>query len=191
MKKKIQLLFGRFFSRNSLLVKDIMIKNPLRINSEENVQKAAKLMSDHRIGTVVVVKNKQPIGILTDTDLTKKIVSISKDPAKVKVSEIMSSPLIFSSSGDKIVDVASKMKKHRIKRIPIIDNGDLVGILTTTDIARNVPEMLDLLEARLLMRDSQPTIEESTTSGICEECGNYSSNLIFQNDEWLCEDCKE
>lgn len=189
--KRIASVFGRIFSRNSVLVKDIMTKNPLRIDGNENVQKAAKLMSDHRIGTVIVMKGNKPVGILTDTDLTKRIVATSKDPKKVKIFDIMSTPLIFSSPGDKVSDVVYKMKKHRIKRIPIIDNKNLVGVLTTTDIARNVPEMMDLLEARLLMRQSMPTLEESNTSGICEICGNYSDNLVLDNDQWACEECKE
>ncbi|MBS3052202.1 MAG: CBS domain-containing protein [Candidatus Aenigmarchaeota archaeon] len=189
--KKIRSIFSKIFSKNNILVKDIMTKNPLRIDWQESTQKAAKMMSEHRVGTVIVLKNNKPIGILTDTDLTKRIVALCKDPKKIKVSQIMTTPLIFSSPSDKITDVVFKMKKHRIKRIPIIDNRSLVGVLTTTDIARNVPEMMELLEARLLMRENPPTFEESITSGVCEICGNYSDNLVFENDEWACEDCKE
>ena len=170
---------------------DIMTKNPVTVDTNITAQNIAKLMSNRRVGTAVVVKNNKPIGIVTDTDLTKRIVANAKDPKKLKAKDVMTTPLIFASPTDKVNDVVLKMKRHRVKRVPVISDGKLVGILTTTDIAKSVPEMMDLLEARLLMREQKPTFEEGETSGICEICGNYSEELTFQDDQWVCNECKE
>lgn len=172
-------------------VKEIMIKQPLVVDKETPVDKTAKLMAERRVGSVIVLDKNRPIGIVTDTDLTKRVVALAKDPKKLKVKEIMSAPLVFISPDDDYSIAVEKMKKHRIKRIPVIRKGKVVGILTTTDITRTIPDMLDLLEARLLMREKPPKIEETSTSGICEICGNYSENLTYENDQWVCEECKE
>jgi formylmethanofuran dehydrogenase subunit E len=60
-----------------------------------------------------------------------------------------------------------------------------------TDIAITVPEMLDLLEYRLKLREEPPVVREERTSGICDSCDSYSEDLKFSNGKWLCEDCRE
>lgn len=177
--------------RREITAGDIMTRKPVTVDSNSTAQKIAKLMTDKRVGTVVVVKGQKPIGIVTDTDLTKRVVAPSKDPKRLKARDVMSTPLLFASPENKVDDVVLKMKKHRVKRIPIISKGRLVGIVTTTDIARNTPAMMDLLEARLLMRNEQPTFTEGETSGICETCGNYSEELTFSNEQWICNECRE
>ncbi len=185
-------IFDRIpFLRREIFAGDIMTKRPITVNINATAQSIAKIMSNKRVGTVIVVRRDKPIGIVTDTDLTKRVVALAKDPKKLKAKDIMSSPLIYASPSAKVDDVVSKMKRHRIKRIPIIEKGKLLGILTTTDIASSTPEMMDLLEARLLMREQEPFLGGGGTSGVCENCGNYSENLVFQNEQWVCEECRE
>jgi len=174
-----------------ILVKNIMSKPAVKINYNKTVQEAAKQMVKHRVGSIIVVKKKSPIGIITETDLNKKIVALGKDPKKLKVGDVMSSPIVFSQPNDDIVKTVEKMKKHRIKRIPVVDKGKIIGIVTNTDIARASPEMLDMLSFRLKMRSYYPSIKESSTSGLCEVCGGYSEHLKFVDDQWICDNCQE
>jgi len=173
-----------------LLVKDIMTKPVIKIDYNKTVQEAAKVMVEHRVGSIIVVKNKNPVGIITETDLNKKIVAPAKDPKKVRVQNIMSSPMVFSNPNDNILNIVEKMKKHRIKRIPVVENGKVIGMVTNTDIARASPEMLDILNFRLRMRSFYPSIKESLTTGLCEVCGEHSDNLTFEDDQWVCERCR-
>jgi len=78
-----------------------------------------------------------------------------------------------------------------VKRLPVIENGKVVGIVTSTDIARTVPDFMEILKERLEMRMSKPMIETAVTSGICEVCGNYSEYLVYEDEQWVCEDCRE
>jgi CBS domain-containing protein len=174
-----------------ILVKNIMTKSVVQVDYDKTVQEAAKIMVDHRVGSIIVVKDKNPIGIITETDINKKIVALGKDPKKLKVEEIMSSPIAFSDPNEDITLAVEKMKKHRIKRIPVVDNGKIVGIVTDTDIARASPDMLDILNFRLKMRAEEPSLEETSTSGLCESCGEYSDDLRLVDDEWVCENCRE
>jgi predicted transcriptional regulator len=175
-----------------ILVKNIMSKPAIQINHDKTVQDAAQVMVKHRVGSIIVVKGNNPIGIITETDINKKVVAPGKDPRKLKVKDIMSAPLVFSKPDEDILVTVEKMKKHRIKRIPVVEKGKIVGIVADTDVARASPDMLDILNFRLKMRSfQQPFVEESVTSGICEVCGEYSVDLQFVDDQWVCENCKE
>jgi len=171
-------------------VKNIMTKPAVKIEHNKTVQRAAKEMVKHRVGSIIVVKKKNPIGIITETDLNKKIVAPGKDPRKVKVIDIMSSPIVFSGPNDDVEVAVEKMEKHKIKRLPVVRGKKVIGIITNTDIARASPEMIDILNFRLKMRSGLPIIKESSTSGLCEVCGGYSNDLKFINDQWVCENCR-
>jgi predicted transcriptional regulator len=175
-----------------ILVKNIMSKPAVQINHDKTVQDAAQVMVKHRVGSIIVVKGNNPIGIITETDINKKVVAPGKDPRKLKVKDIMSAPLVFSKPDEDILVTVEKMKKHKIKRIPVVEGGKIVGIVADTDVARASPDMLDILNFRLKMRSyQQPSVEESVTSGICECCGEYSVDLQFVDDQWVCENCRE
>jgi len=174
-----------------ILVKDIMTKPAIKIDYNKTVQQAAKEMVKHRVGSVIIIKKKNPIGIITETDLNKRIVAPAKDSRKIKVTDIMSSPVVFSDPREDVISAVEKMEKHKVKRLPVISKGNIVGIITNTDVARACPEMIDILNYRLKMRSELPSIKETSTSGLCEECGEYSNNLQFVDDQWICENCRE
>ena len=174
-----------------ILVKDIMTKPVVKTDYTKTVQYAAKEMTKHRVGSIIIVKGKNPIGIITETDLNKKIVAPAKDPRKLKVTDIMSSPIVFSNPNEDIVNAVERMERHKLKRLPVISRGKIVGIITDTDIARASPEMMDILNYRLRMRTELPSIKETSTSGLCEVCGGYSKDLRFIDDQWVCENCRE
>jgi len=173
-----------------ILVKEIMDK-PVTVDENRNVKFAGEMMRKNRRDSIIVVKKNRPIGILTDSDLIKKIIAKDKKPSSVKVKTVMSRPLVASQPNDTILDATRKMKRNNIKRIVVLDGGKLVGILSFSDIARNSPEMIDLLEYKLKMKEHPTEIKEKFTSGICENCGNYSNDLRNVDGQWLDEACRE
>lgn len=175
----------------NILIKNIMTTPVVTININKNVHDAAKLLTKNRVGTLIITKNKNPVGIITDTDIIKKVVAKAKNPKKIKISEIMATPILFLSPEDNLLKAEKKMKKHNIKTTPIIKDEKLVGIVSLTDVVRATPKMFDLLKFRLNVKQLNPSIEETSTSGICDACENYSGNLQYSNGRWLCEDCLE
>jgi len=173
------------------LVKDIMTKRIITVDQDKTVQQTAKKMAHFRVGSIIVLKKNNPIGMITETDINKRIVALAKDPKKIKAKQIMSSPIVFVNPDDNISKVVEKMKKFKIRRFPVLKKTKIVGIITNTDIARASPEMLDLLSLRLKMRRVVPIIKEGSTSGICDVCENYSEDLNFESDQWVCENCRE
>ena len=177
----------------TILVKDLMSKKVNKIDYKKTVYDASKVMAKERRGYVVVTNKGKPIGILTDSDVLEKVIAKGKNPKKVKVKDVMSSPLITISPDEEIIEASRLMRKNLIKRIPVVEKGKLVGIITDTDIAKSTPEFINIIEERLKAKEEgfEPARIEGKISGICEECNNYSGNLSNVNGRWLCETCKD
>lgn len=171
-----------------ILVKDIMSKPVLKIDVDANVDLAGKLMAKARNDSIIVVRKGKAVGILTDSDLIKKVVGKDIKPSSAKVGKTMSEPLVTIPPEATVLEASRKMKRNNLKRLPVISGGKLIGIISTTDIARTVPEMEDMLEYKLKTKDLPVAIKD-TTSGICDSCDNYSEELVMKNDQWLCSDC--
>ncbi len=175
-----------------LKVKDIMIKKIITAKPEQTIQEAAELMGKNRVGCLIVTKDKQPIGMATESDIIKKVVAANLNASKTRVGDVMTAPLVFGNTSDDLVETSNRMVKTHIRRLPIIEGGKLVGILTDTDIVRAMPNMINLLSERLNVRDTEMEIGgEEETSGLCELCGNYFDTLRDVNDRWVCEGCKD
>lgn len=117
-------------------VKDVMIEEVITVNPDSKVRDAVELMNEKEIGCLVVTRAGSPVGIITERDILKKIVCQSKNPEQVRVSEIMSEPLVVGKVDMDLGDVARLMLKRNVKKLPIVNGGNLVGLITLTDIVR-------------------------------------------------------
>lgn len=167
-----------------------MNKNVISVDENSTIQNIAKKMKG--IGSVLVKRKGKVYGIITDSDIIKKIVARGLDPKKVKAKDIVSTPLITIDADENVQKASYLMKKHKIKRLVVIKNDKIVGIVSATDIARNVPELIDILKFKqeLTGEVKRPRYEEleTETIGICEECGNIG-RLTLVEGRWLCEFC--
>lgn len=119
----------------TLLVKDIMTKAIISVNTETTVYQIAKMMEQSGIGAVLVKKNEHLIGIITDRDYATKIVSHNL-PFDTPVGEIMSSPLITINYDESIIAAAERMINKKIRKLAVTDNGNIVGLVTSTDLIK-------------------------------------------------------
>lgn len=176
--------------KTGIEIKNIMTKRIVTASHSDTIQEIAKKMTKKRVGSIIITKKDRPVGIITETDINKRVVALAKDPKKLKADDIMSSPIVHVNPNDDVSDVVHKMKKYKIRRFPVVKRGKIVGIITNTDIARISPEMIDVLNLRLKMRTGMPAVEMGTTSGFCEECENYSERLVFIDNRWVCGECR-
>lgn len=118
-------------------IKDIVVKAVHKIGTSATAQEAAALMVEKDIGCLLVSGNAEPVGILTERDLIHKVTATGAHPAKVRVSDIMSAPLISVSMDTSIGDAAQKMVDARVKRLVVRgEDGNFFGLLTMTDLVR-------------------------------------------------------
>lgn len=115
-------------------VKEIMSHPVICVDLEATVQDAAKLMAEHKIGSVSVTEKEQLVGIMTERDLSHKVVAGNQDSSVVKVKEVMHSPVVTANPDISIFEASSMIVKGNFRRLPIVENGQLVGIVTETDI---------------------------------------------------------
>jgi CBS domain-containing protein len=140
-------------------VKDVMVKEIVTVNPTTKIRDAVELMNKNQIGCLVVTRKGKPVGIMTERDVLKKIVCSCKNPEQTRVSEIMSKPLIVGRVDMDWLEAVKLMLDRNIKKLPILDDERLVGLVTLTDIARM--RMLQALEIDtltfgILSRHKQP-----------------------------------
>jgi len=126
----------------SIEIHDIMVDEVITTDKDATVKDAVELMNKYEIGCLVVLENGKPVGIITERDLLKRVLAKSKDPSNTKVMEIMSKPLLSVTPNVEIEDAAKLMIQNKIKKLPIIEKGKLLGLVTLTDILRIQPQLI-------------------------------------------------
>src|SRR5262245_14454971 len=116
-------------------LREIMTQNPVTVQTTDSVVAAARSMRDGNIGDVVVVDRGQIQGILTDRDIVVRALAEGRDPAQTTVGDICSRELTTLSPADAIGDAVAIMREKAIRRLPVVDGGRPVGIVSLGDLA--------------------------------------------------------
>jgi len=137
-------------------VKDIMSKTVFNLNPEDTVDQAAHLMKEHNVGSIPVCSNGKVIGIITDRDIALRSVADGNNSTTQKIREIMSSNPVLGNPEMDVTKAGRIMGEKQIRRLPIVENDKLVGIISLGDIAVE-PNLQD--KAGCILSDvSEPSI---------------------------------
>lgn len=117
-------------------IKDIMSKTVVSVMPSTTVQDAAKLMQQNNIGSVPVVSGGEVKGILTDRDIILRCVAFGKDPSQVRSEDIMTSHVACLTPEQPVQDAMSMMATEQVRRLPVVENGVIQGIVSFSDVAR-------------------------------------------------------
>jgi len=115
-------------------IRDIMEKNVVTIEDDKTVLDAAHLISEKDVSFLVIMKNNIPIGVLSESDFVKRLAADDKKASEVIVSEIMSSNFRWVEPETEIEDAIQKMLNNNVRRLVILDNNKLAGVITQTDL---------------------------------------------------------
>lgn len=171
-------------------VGDVMSKGIITVSPGDNVKKACEIMSKHDLSGLTVVEKGKLAGMLTQGDLVPMIAA-GKDPSKIKVKDIMGKKLVKIDPSADVSEAAKLMVQKKVKRLPVLKKGKLVGVITQTDIVRISPSVYDLIFEKAKIETGTLLEEEIGLSGECEECGNYSEELRNVNGTLVCQECYE
>jgi len=175
-------------------VREIMTRPVITADADLDILSAARKMGSANVGSLIIVSEGKPIGILTERDLVKKVVAVALDPRGVLVKEIMSTPVVVVDPDSSLREAAALMLRSGVKRLPVISNGKLVGIITDTDLVSGSSLGLsDILSDLLEMHRESIHFEppRGVVRGICEVCGQLSDSLESVNGELLCWSCRD
>lgn len=171
-------------------VSDAMRRSVVIIKPDDTVDKAVKYMVDLDIGSIVIARGHEPVGMVTNSDLLEHVFYKGLDPKKVKAKDVMAHPIRTVRPDDDIEDVAKIMRDLDMKRMPVVnEKGRLVGLVTEREIVKISPALYDIMREKAELRGFKAESKE-VVSGICESCGNYSEDLINVEGALLCEDCR-
>jgi CBS domain-containing protein len=116
-------------------LREIMSKDITSLPKAATVSDAAKFMTDMNVGSVIIVEDDKPLGLLTDRDIVSKVIAYGKDYKTTAIGEVMASPIITVSEEKDIVEVTKLMSFHGIRRLPVVDaGGKVVGVVSLHDI---------------------------------------------------------
>ena len=130
------------------VVRDIMTKHVVTIDENRTALEAAKIMTEKGISSLIVLKDQNPVGIVTERDFVKKICIKELKISHIKVNEVMSKIRTFADPDIPIEVAVQRMVNHKIRRLPIMETGQVVGIITVTDLAKYLRTIL-LIEGAL------------------------------------------
>lgn len=138
---------------DSLKVVDAMRKDIVTVDEGESVADASRNMREKNEGCAIILRRGTPIGIVTERDVTWKVAGEGLESTRVKVSDIMSTPLITIDPDADLIEAAKMMEQHKIRRVAVVRKGILYGVLTAIDIARNLEGYVEN-EIRKILRYS-------------------------------------
>ncbi|MBN2734277.1 MAG: CBS domain-containing protein [Methanomicrobiaceae archaeon] len=161
--------------------------NPVTISSEATVWKAAEKMCRNEVGSCIVLQNNVPKGIVTEEDLTCKIVSVNKKPSEVYVSEIMSTPLITIESDRTVGEATHMMVSNKVRRLPVVEKNKVVGLVTVRDILSVSNELNEIMSELIRVNHEY----EDSMAGVCDVCGKMSDKLTPVDGRLVCPACMQ
>ncbi|MCX6655602.1 MAG: CBS domain-containing protein [Candidatus Bathyarchaeota archaeon] len=142
LRREFPKVFDRAYEqmRKFRLVRDIMTSKVITITEDKTMGDAAKVMGEKHIGSLIVVADAKPKGIVTERDLLSGILALGRDPAKTKVGTAMSWPLVTISPDAPIKDAARIMMKRK-GRLAVMEKEKLIGIVSASDFIRSLPDV--------------------------------------------------
>ena len=114
-------------------IRDVMTANPTCVSPDDSIQNAARIMRDEDTGIVPVVENGRPVGIVTDRDIVVR--AVAEDQLSRPIRDIVTGNIISATPDMSTREAAELMSEHRVRRLPVIENDHLVGIVSIGDLA--------------------------------------------------------
>ncbi len=178
-------------TEETITVGDAMTRGVICVDVKDTIQDVAELMKKNDISSVMVTKDGDGVGIITERDIITKIVAENKDPLRMAAGETMASPLITIPPEADIDDAARVMRDQDIRRLVVADGSRIIGILSEFDIVKLEPALHTLIsETAMWDITTAHAAGEGTVAGSCEACENYTENLVSIDGRLLCDECR-
>jgi CBS domain-containing protein len=132
-----------------LSVNDVMAKKVITTRPHATVREAINIMESNDIGSLIVMEGEKPVGIVTERDIVRRVAGPCIDPRTIHVQDIMSRPLLTVKKDASLEEAASLMARRKIKKLAVLENEKLVGVITSTDVVRSAPQMVRMFEELL------------------------------------------
>lgn len=179
-----------------IAVGDVMTRNFTSVTPDVNILECAKQMVKKKVGSLIIVKNRKLLGIITQKDILWTITKKpSQDLTKIKAIEIATKKVAVIKPSADLSQAFAKMREYGFRRLPVLSKGEVVGLLTLKDILKVEPafyaqtgDLIDIKEEYQKRR--RVSSDVGVTEGLCDECGAFAE-LVKVDNKVLCTDCRE
>jgi CBS domain-containing protein len=172
-----------------VLVRDIMNSPVISASPHDTIKDIATKMKEERIGSIIIMENEKAVGIVTDWDIVSNAVIKDTKPTMVKASDIMQK--LHTIEGEEgITEAARILRQHNIKRLGVVYKNRLVGIISASDVIAVTPDLVDVISEKASLMRGEIGRSAGNVSGYCDECGEWSDLLQFDEGTFSCEECR-
>lgn len=175
-----------------VLVRDIMNSPVITATPKDSIRDIAAKMKEEKIGSIVIMgTDGKPAGVVTDWDIVTLGVAKGENPGKVLAKDVMQQ-LHTIEGEESITEAARLLRKHNIKRLGVVYKNRLVGIISSSDVIAVTPELVDVVSEKAAIIRGELGISKgsSKVSGYCDECGEWSDLLQYDEAHFICEVCR-
>ncbi|HLY39111.1 MAG TPA: CBS domain-containing protein [Candidatus Binatia bacterium] len=146
-------------------IKDIMTNEPACAARDDDLRRIAVMMVEHDCGEIPICDDAhKPIGVVTDRDITCRLVAKGKNPLEMKAADCMSSPVVTVSPDMAVEDASRLMEQYQLRRLPVVDgDGRLCGMVAQADIVKKGPSQIAV---EVVPRVSEPNVMASAAGGV-------------------------
>ncbi|MFQ6010764.1 MAG: cyclic nucleotide-binding/CBS domain-containing protein [Nitrososphaerales archaeon] len=176
--------------RTRVLVREVMNSPVLVGTPDESADQLAKKMTERKAGSIVITKDGKPLGIVTQTDMVEKVLSLNKRPSEMKAMDMASLPLRTIEAEKDVTEAARQMRKMKVKRLGVVHDEELIGIISITDLSAIAPDLIDIVSEKARMIRGEVLRGKGPLGGYCDECSQWSDYLLDSEDRFLCERCR-
>ncbi|MEK6984336.1 MAG: CBS domain-containing protein [Nanoarchaeota archaeon] len=172
-------------------VHDCMTTKPISVSPDASLEDCAKVMAKNHVGALVIKDNNLSKGLITEQDIVRKVLAKGTNPLTKKVKDFMEKKLMTIDPNDDIYDALIKMRDSNIRHLPVIDKGNMIGLLTLKDVLKIEPQLFELLVEKFELREEtrKPINRVISNEAICQGCGAYVEDVKKIKGSLLCERC--
>lgn len=171
-----------------ITVGQIVKRKAIIVRPDDTIERVARILSRHKVGSAVVVRDDEIVGVITDRDILNKVVARGRDPRTVKVKEVMTKNPVTIEDDYDIGDAIDRMMEKGIRRLLVTRLGKPIGFVTAADLLAALNSIKNEEE------EGEKEEEDSEVYGICELCGQYGplyKVYVEGRELWVCESCKD
>lgn len=172
-----------------VLVRDIMNSPVVSASPSDTIRDIAKKMKSEKIGSIVIMDKDKPVGIVTDWDIVSNGLGKDLKPSQIKAKDVMQEIHTIESE-EGITEAARQLRKHNIKRLGVIYKKRLVGIISSSDVIAVTPDLVDVVSEKANIIRGELGRPAGNVSGYCDECGEWSDLLQYDEGTFICEVCR-
>ena len=176
--------------KTGLKVMEAMTKRPVLVSTDTSLLNCAKKMLKHKVGSLIVKDNGKVKGIVTEKDLIRKAVAKNLDTKEIPVSKIMTKKVMSIGPNEDVYDAMYFMSRYNIRRLPVLKEKELIGMITHKDILKIQPDLFEIFAEKIRLREEkEKPLGRDYLEGPCANCGTYGQLYKYRK-KFVCEACK-